>query len=101
MRAGERHPGLIVTGLPVLRAPAGELPGLRARAVAADIGVIAFPSRASTTTDYDAFCATVAETAEPDYLGLAFYGPATSACAASPAASAPLAPTCTARVGIS
>ena len=27
--AGERHPGLITTGLPVLRAPAAELPALR------------------------------------------------------------------------
>ncbi len=72
--AGERHPGLITTGLPVLRAPAGELPGLRARAVAADVGVIGFPASGQTTTDYEAFRAMVAETAAPDYLGLAFYG---------------------------
>jgi hypothetical protein len=72
---GERHPGLIVTGLPVLRAPGGELPALRARAVAADVGVIGFPVSGQQTTDYEAFRATVAETAELEYLGLAFYGP--------------------------
>jgi len=75
---GERHPGLITTGLPVLRAPAGELPRLRARAVAAEVGVVGFPASGQTTTDYEAFRAMVAETAEPDYLGLAFYGPASA-----------------------
>jgi hypothetical protein len=74
--AGERHPGLITTGLPVLRAAAEALPALRARAVAAEIGVVGFPASGQTTTDYEAFRAMVAETAEPEYLGLAFYGPA-------------------------
>jgi hypothetical protein len=74
--AGERHAGLITTGLPVLRASAGELPALRARALAAEIGVVAFPRSGQTTTDYDAFRAMLAETDEPDYLGLAFYGDA-------------------------
>ncbi len=73
---GARHPGLIATGLPVLRASAGELAALRARAVSADIGVVGFPVSGQTTTDYEAFRAMVAETASPDYLGLAFYGPA-------------------------
>jgi hypothetical protein len=72
--AGERHPGLITTGLPVLRAAAGQLPELRARAVEADVGVIAFPAFGQTTTDYAAFRAMVAETEAPEYLGLAFYG---------------------------
>jgi hypothetical protein len=73
---GACHPGLITTGLPVLRAPAAELAPLRARAVSEDIGVVGFPVAGQTTTDYEAFRAMVAETASPDYLGLAFYGPA-------------------------
>jgi hypothetical protein len=72
--AGERHPGLITTGLPVLRAAAEQLPQLRARAIEADVGVIGFPRSGQTTTDYDHFRAMVAETESPDYLGLAFYG---------------------------
>ena len=73
---GERHLGLITTGLPVLRAPAAELPVLRARAVAAEVGVVGFPVSGHQTNDYDAFRALVARTTEPDYLGLALYGPA-------------------------
>ena len=42
--AGERHPGLITTGLPVLRAPATELPALRAKALEAEVGVVGFPA---------------------------------------------------------
>ena len=61
--AGERHPGLIATGLPVLRAAASELPALRARAVEAELGVVGFPASGQTTTDYEAFRAMVAETA--------------------------------------
>jgi hypothetical protein len=72
--AGERHAGLITTGLPVLRASAEQLPQLRARALEADVGVIGFPRSGQTTTDYEHFRAMVAETAAPDYLGLAFYG---------------------------
>ena len=72
---GERHAGLITTGLPVLRAPADELPALRSRAVAAEVGVVGFPASGQQTTDYEAFRAMVARTAEPDYLGLALYGP--------------------------
>jgi hypothetical protein len=72
--AGATHPGLITTGLPVLRAAADELPALRARAVQADVGVIAFPRSGQTTTDYEHFRALVAETPELEYLGLAFYG---------------------------
>jgi hypothetical protein len=72
--AGEEHPGLITTGLPVLRAAANELPGLRARALAAEVGVVGFPRSGQTTTDYEQFRAMVAETDAPEYLGLAFYG---------------------------
>lgn len=73
--AGERHPGLITTGLPVLRAKAAELPALRARAVEAEVGVIGMPVFGQRTNDYEAFRAMVAETPSPEYLGLAFYGP--------------------------
>jgi hypothetical protein len=72
--AGERHPGLITTGLPVLRAAADELPRLRAKALEAEIGVIGFPRSGQTTTDYEHFRAMVAQTPALDYLGLAFYG---------------------------
>src|ERR1700754_3603114 len=50
--AGERHPGLITTGLPVLRAAAEQLPALRARALEAEVGVIGFPRSGPTTTGY-------------------------------------------------
>jgi hypothetical protein len=73
--AGEEHPGLITTGLPVLRAAADELPALRAKALEAEVGVIGFPRSGQTTTDYEQFRAMVAETPSPDYLGLALYGP--------------------------
>src|SRR4051812_1760633 len=72
--AGERHPGLITTGLPVLRAKADELAALRRRALAAEIGVVGFPRSGQTTTDYEHFRAMVASTEAPEYLGLAFYG---------------------------
>jgi hypothetical protein len=72
--AGEEHPGLITTGLPVLRAAAGDLPALRARALAAEIGVVGFPRSGQTTTDYQQFRAMVAGTEALEYLGLAFYG---------------------------
>jgi hypothetical protein len=74
--AGDTHPGLIAIGLPILRAPADELPALRARAVAAEVGVIGFPVNGHQTNDYDAFRAMVASTPELGYLGLALYGPA-------------------------
>jgi len=72
--AGEEHPGLIATGLPVLRAAASDLPALRARALAAEVGVVGFPRFGQTTTDYEHFRAMVAETEALEYLGLALYG---------------------------
>ena len=71
---GDEHPGLITTGLPVLRATADQLPALRAKAVAAEIGVVGFPRAGQTTTDYEHFRALLSETDAPEYLGLAFYG---------------------------
>jgi hypothetical protein len=70
--AGEEHPGLITTGLPVLRAKAEQVPALRARA--AEVGVVGFPRSGQTTTDYEAFRELVGSTDAPEYLGLAFYG---------------------------
>ena len=74
--AGDEHPGLITTGLPVLRAQAEQLPALRARAVAAEVGVVGFPRVGQTTTDYEQFRSMVSTTESPEYLGLAFYGDA-------------------------
>jgi hypothetical protein len=72
--AGAEHPGLITTGLPVLRAKAGDLPTLREKAVAADVGVVGFPRVGQTTTDYEHFRTMVSTADSPEYLGLAFYG---------------------------
>ena len=72
----QTHPGLIPIGLPVLKAPRDELGDLRARAAAAGLGVIDFPTFGQQTTDYEAFRAAVADTpaAQLEYLGLAVYG---------------------------
>jgi len=74
--AGSAHPGLFRHGLPVLKATPEQLKGLRARAVAAEVGVIGFPANGQQTTDYEDFRAMVATLAEPDYIGLALYGDA-------------------------
>jgi hypothetical protein len=70
------HPGLFRNGLPVLKAPGPDLAALRARAVAAEVGVIGMPVNAHQTNDYETFKAMLRDTAEPSYLGLALYGPA-------------------------
>jgi hypothetical protein len=74
---GSLHAGLIPVGLPILRAPGATLPGLRERALAAGVSVVAFPTFGHRTNDYDEFRAFVARTpgAELRYLGLAFHGP--------------------------
>jgi Protein of unknown function (DUF2000) len=71
------HPGLIPTGLPVLKAPRAELCGLRGRAGDAGLGVVDFPTLGQQTNDYDEFRGRVARTpaAELEYLGVAVYGP--------------------------
>ena len=73
---GTAHPGLIPVGLPILRAPAGVLPGVRERAVAAGVEVVAFPSFGHQTNDYDEFRDLVGRTpgAEMRFLGLALHG---------------------------
>src|ERR671930_1552640 len=50
---GELHPGLIPQGVPILRAPRAELGRLRARAIAAGVEVIDFPTFGQQTTNYD------------------------------------------------
>jgi hypothetical protein len=74
---GERHPGLIPQGLPILAAPHETLPELRRKALAADVGVIAFPVAGQQTTDYEEFRRHVAAvaTAELAYLGILLHGP--------------------------
>jgi uncharacterized protein DUF2000 len=74
---GQVHPGLIPMGLPVLAAPRGQLGDLRSRAVGAGVGVVDFPTFGQQTTDYEAFCGLVAQTAnaELEYLGVALHGP--------------------------
>jgi hypothetical protein len=74
---GDHHPGLITTGLPVLRAPADELPALRTRALDAGVRVIGFPVFGQQTTDYAAFGEQLAQTPSEAvaHLGLALRGP--------------------------
>jgi hypothetical protein len=74
---GGLHPGLIPVGLPILRAPGATLPGLRERALASGVAVVAFPSFGHRTNDYEEFRAFVARTpgAELRFLGLALHGP--------------------------
>ena len=73
---GGVHAGLFREGLPVLKAPSSELTLLRARAVAADVGVVGMPVNGHQTNDYEAFVEMVGSSASVSYLGLALYGPA-------------------------
>lgn len=74
---GERHPGLISRGLPVLAAASDALGPLRRRALEAELAVIDLPSAGQQTTDYEAFRAHVAQlrASELTYLGLIVHGP--------------------------
>jgi uncharacterized protein DUF2000 len=73
---GMAHPGLIPFGVPVLGAPVDRLAELRAGALAAGVGVVAFPSFGQQSTDYAEFRAHVARTpaAELCYLAVALHG---------------------------
>lgn len=74
--AGNRHPGLIPIGIPVLGAPAADLACLRDRANQAGLEVVDFPAQGQETNDYAQFRRMVGETA-PDqlrYLGVMVYG---------------------------
>lgn len=74
---GHPHAGLIDRGLPILRAPAADLLGLRTQARSAGLGVIDLPTFAQQTTDYESFCAQIGRTAaaDLDYLGVLVHGP--------------------------
>jgi hypothetical protein len=73
--AGTAHAGLFRYGLPVLKAPAEQLRELRAKAVAAEVGVIGMPVNGQQTNDYDEFVSMLASSVDVAYLGLALYGP--------------------------
>jgi hypothetical protein len=70
-------PGLIPVGLPILRAPSDALTALHARAMAAELGVVAMPVFGHQTNDYDEFRTLVARTpgAELRFLAVAVHGP--------------------------
>ncbi len=72
--AGGAHPGLMATGLPILGAPASELPALRAAALERDLLVVDLPAAAKTTTDYGVFRDEVGRTHELQYLGVLVSG---------------------------
>jgi uncharacterized membrane protein len=73
---GDHHPGLIASGLPILRAASQDLTRLRERARAARLEVIDFPTFGQQTNDYDEFRSRIAETrgSELRYLGVAVRG---------------------------
>jgi hypothetical protein len=74
--AGDAHPGLIPIGIPVLGAPADDLPAIRGKAVAAGLEVVDFPVQGQQTNDYAEFQRLVSDT-PPDalrYLGVMIYG---------------------------
>jgi hypothetical protein len=72
---GRAHAGLIATGLPILGAPASELPALAAAALERDLLVVDLPAAAHTTNDYQVFRDRVARTRELQYLGVLVSGP--------------------------
>jgi hypothetical protein len=73
---GQRHPGLIRSVLPVLRAASARLSDVRAAALDSALDVIDFPAFGQQTNDYEEFCAHIARTpaAQLRYLGVALYG---------------------------
>ncbi len=74
--SGDAHPGLIPIGIPVLGAPADELPAVRGEALAAGLEVVDFPAQGQQTTDYAEFQRLVSETSPEAlrYLGIMIYG---------------------------
>jgi hypothetical protein len=74
--SGHAHPGLIPIGIPVLGAPADDLPAVRGKAVAAGLEVVDFPVQGQQTNEYAEFQRLVSET-DPTalrYLGVMIYG---------------------------
>jgi hypothetical protein len=74
--ASMHHPGLIPIGIPVLGAPAADLPGLREKALSAGLHVVDFPAQGQQTNDYAMFRRMVGDTAPDElrYLGVMIYG---------------------------
>src|SRR5262249_34670621 len=73
--AGRVHLGLFPTGLPILGADAGELPGIREAAHDRGLLVVDMPAPAHQTNDYDEFRAAVGSEADLAYLGILVSGP--------------------------
>jgi hypothetical protein len=73
---GFAHPGLIPTGIPMLRAPQAELARLRQEALANECDVVAFPVEGQQTKNYAEFQDMVAQIPTPGikYTGLALIG---------------------------
>jgi hypothetical protein len=74
--SGDEHPGLIPIGIPVLGAPADDLPTVRSKAIAAGLEVVDFPAQGQQTNDYAEFQRLVGETNADAlcYLGVMIYG---------------------------
>jgi hypothetical protein len=66
-KSGVAHPGLIPIGITILGASAGDLPAIRAKALAHNLAVIDFPVQGQQTNDYGAFGAL-------SYVGVGIYG---------------------------
>ena len=75
-REGNAHPGLIPIGIPVLGAPAGDLPTVRRKALEAGLEVVDFPVQGQQTNDYGEFMRMMLGTAPEavQYLGVMIFG---------------------------
>jgi hypothetical protein len=75
--SGDAHPGLIPIGIPVLGAPADDLPTIRNKAVAAGLEVVDFPIEGQQTNDYVEFRRLVRKTSPETlrYSGVMINGP--------------------------
>jgi hypothetical protein len=75
-QAGNQHPGLIPIGIPVLGAPADDLPGVRRKALEAGLTVVDFPAHGQQTTNYAEFRRMMGATPPESirYLGVMLYG---------------------------
>jgi hypothetical protein len=74
--AGNEHLGLVLIGIPILGAPKGDLPGIRRKALEADIEVVDFPVQGQQTTNYAEFRQMMSST-QPEslaYLGVMLFG---------------------------
>jgi hypothetical protein len=73
--AGISHHGLYPTGIPILGAGAPDLTALARAAREKALLVVDFPAPGQQTTDYDEFCAAVAQAEELPYLAVLISGP--------------------------